>query len=291
MTENPSALTKWAQKALGLPEVGVEVRLRGNQLHILCEAEKCPQADYLVARFSDALASMDIESLLPKVDPLAHGQGSSWWREWSAQGKNRSRIEQIFVCGRAISDRRPEWTVKLDTNGYCSTLRLEEPSGDGATELASSTSPDRYLADDGDRELAGSAHPTSDDSHPPTKSKIEASLPGGAIAPAQKNQQSPVSHWSSQGATVETAEISQNGTNDLSFPKSTPLVKTAVGDMSNSSRDTKIKTGGGTTTLNSPKPSEDSNRTYNQRNFPDPIGHGQNRMISTPNISSKQEKT
>lgn len=104
MTEKPSQLTKWAEKALGLPEVLVQVRLRGNQLHILCEAELCPREDYSVARFSQALAASDIESLLPDRK--------------SATG---SRIYQIFICGRASSDRRPDWTVKLDTNGYCPT--------------------------------------------------------------------------------------------------------------------------------------------------------------------------
>lgn len=103
MIEKPSLLTKWAENALALPTVRVQVRLRGNQLHILCEAEKCPREDYSVARFSQALASSNIESLLPDRQSMG------------------SRIYQIFICGRTLGRRRPDWTVKLDTNGYCPT--------------------------------------------------------------------------------------------------------------------------------------------------------------------------
>ncbi len=105
MIEKPSLLTKWAEKALGLPEVRIQVRLRGNHLHILCEAEQCPPEDYSVARFSQSLAASNIESLLPK----------------DRKSPTPSRIYQIFVCGRALGKRRPDWTVKLDTNGYCPT--------------------------------------------------------------------------------------------------------------------------------------------------------------------------
>ncbi len=103
MIEKPSLLTKWAENALALPTVRVQVRLRGNQLHILCEAEQCPREDYSVARFSQALASSNIESLLPDRQSMG------------------SRIYQIFICGRTLGRRRPDWTVKLDTNGYCPT--------------------------------------------------------------------------------------------------------------------------------------------------------------------------
>lgn len=105
MTEKLSLLTKWAEKALGLPEVGVQVRLRGNHLHILCEAEQCPPEDYSVARFSQSLAASNIESLLPNA----------------RKSPTPPRIYQIFVCGRALGKRRPDWTVKLDSNGYCPT--------------------------------------------------------------------------------------------------------------------------------------------------------------------------
>ncbi|MEB3341648.1 hypothetical protein [Okeania sp.] len=95
LTENKSPLGIWAQKALGLSEVQVQVRLRGNHLHILCEAQKCPEMNFAVGRFSQALSQIDIESLLPPHQP---------------------RIYQMFLCGRTLGKRRPDWTVKLDSN-------------------------------------------------------------------------------------------------------------------------------------------------------------------------------
>ncbi|MDJ0553930.1 MAG: DUF1574 family protein [Microcoleaceae cyanobacterium MO_207.B10] len=93
MTENRSPLENWAQEALGLLEVQVQVRLRGNHLHILCEAEKCPEMNFALDQFSQALSQVDIESLLPP---------------------NQPRIYQMFLCGRTLGRRRPDWTVKLD---------------------------------------------------------------------------------------------------------------------------------------------------------------------------------
>ena len=95
LTENSSPLEIWAKEALGLPEVQVQVRLRGNHLHILCEAEKCPEMSFALAQFSQALSQIDIESLLPPSQP---------------------RIYQMFLCGRTLGRRRPDWTVKLDGN-------------------------------------------------------------------------------------------------------------------------------------------------------------------------------
>lgn len=95
LTDHRSPLTQWAQAALGLPNVQVQVRLRGNHLHILCEAAECPSAEQVVAQFSSALESTDFRSLLPSQQP---------------------RIYQIFVCGRRLGSRQNDWTVKLDCN-------------------------------------------------------------------------------------------------------------------------------------------------------------------------------
>ena len=107
LTENRSPLGDWAQKALGLPEVKVQVRLRGNHLHILCEAEKCPEIDFALAQFSQALSQIDIESLLPP---------------------NQPRIYQMFLCGRTLGRRRPDWTVKLDGQKVATKSQLVKTS-------------------------------------------------------------------------------------------------------------------------------------------------------------------
>jgi hypothetical protein len=93
LTDNRSAASQWAQKALSLPEVQVQVRVRGNHLHILCEAAQCPSQDLLTARFSEALAETDLTELL---EP------------------DRPKIYQLFLCGRKLGSRQNDWTVRLD---------------------------------------------------------------------------------------------------------------------------------------------------------------------------------
>ena len=114
LTDNSSPLGIWANTALGLPEVQVQVRLRGNHLHILCEAEKCPEMSFALAQFSQALNQIDIESLLPP---------------------NQPRIYQMFLCGRTLGRRRPDWTVKLDNNKVATqSQRINVPSNSNDSE-------------------------------------------------------------------------------------------------------------------------------------------------------------
>jgi hypothetical protein len=93
LTDNRSAASQWAQQALSLPEVQVQVRVRGNHLHILCEAAQCPSQELLTARFSEALAETDLTELL---------------------APDRPKIYQLFLCGRKLGSRQNDWTVRLD---------------------------------------------------------------------------------------------------------------------------------------------------------------------------------
>ncbi len=115
LTKDWSAVTQWAVKAIGLPNVGVQVRLRGNHLHVLCEASQCPSEKIAASQFSFALQQTNLESLLPPGTP---------------------QIYKVFLCGRQQGARRPEWTVKLECNN---SLLLEEtpphsPSSDATIE-------------------------------------------------------------------------------------------------------------------------------------------------------------
>ncbi len=129
LTENRSPLGIWAQEALGLPGVQVQVRLRGNHLHILCEAEKCPEMNFALAQFSQALSQIDIASLLPP---------------------NQPRIYQMFLCGRTLGRRRPDWTVKLDSNKVTTqSQRINTPansdrSGTNSHLKSTDASPQKY---------------------------------------------------------------------------------------------------------------------------------------------------
>ena len=102
LADNRSPASQWAQKALGLREVQLQVRLRGNHLHILCEAAQCPSQELVTARFSAALEETDLTKLLPT---------------------DRPKIYQLFLCGRKLGARQNDWTVRLD----CTSPRQKSP--------------------------------------------------------------------------------------------------------------------------------------------------------------------
>lgn len=92
---NGPTLAEWASSALGLPDVRVQVRLRGNNLYLLCEGSPCPDVAIAVTRFAQALAHTSLETLSPPEQP---------------------RIYQVFLSGREVGHNRPDWTVRLDPN-------------------------------------------------------------------------------------------------------------------------------------------------------------------------------
>ncbi|MCZ0900090.1 hypothetical protein ON021_09310, partial [Microcoleus sp. HI-ES] len=100
LADNRSAASQWAQEALGLPEVQVQARLRGNHLHILCEAAQCPSQELVTARFTNALEHTDLTRLLP----------------------DRPKIYQLFLCGRKLGSRQNDGTVRLD----CSSPKRQQ---------------------------------------------------------------------------------------------------------------------------------------------------------------------
>ncbi|MCW6049542.1 hypothetical protein K4039_05485 [Lyngbya sp. CCAP 1446/10] len=95
LADNRSPASQWAWSALGLPEVQVQARLRGNHLHILCEAALCPSQELVTARFKSAIEQTDLTRLLP----------------------DRTKIYQLFLCGRKLGSRQNDWTVRLDCSG------------------------------------------------------------------------------------------------------------------------------------------------------------------------------
>ena len=100
-------LNEWASSALGLPEVRVQVRLRGNNLYLLCEGNPCPDVSFAVRGFARALAANPLETLRTPDQP---------------------RIYQIFLSGREFGHNRPDWTVRLDPQQLDRYLDRDKPS-------------------------------------------------------------------------------------------------------------------------------------------------------------------
>ncbi|MBE9146627.1 hypothetical protein IQ236_25870, partial [Planktothrix mougeotii LEGE 06226] len=86
------ALTQWAEQAIGLADVQVQIRLRGNHLHILCESVVSPDEKIVTSHLSQTLTHTKLTALLPPNQP----------------------IYKIFLSGRSIGAKRPDWTVKLE---------------------------------------------------------------------------------------------------------------------------------------------------------------------------------
>jgi hypothetical protein len=93
VADSPSSLAQWANRAIRLQGVQVKVRLRGNKLHILCEGLECPDKQTALAQLIWALKSTKLNPLLPA---------------------NQPPLRQIFLYGRVLHQKRPDWTEQVD---------------------------------------------------------------------------------------------------------------------------------------------------------------------------------
>ncbi|MGK7903319.1 MAG: DUF1574 domain-containing protein [Hormoscilla sp.] len=87
-----SDLQDWISEAIALVGGRVRVRLRGNDLHVLCEAPICPDAEAVLPTLKSAIAS-HLEKLL--------------------DGRDRSPVYKVLVYGRQFGLRYPAWTETI----------------------------------------------------------------------------------------------------------------------------------------------------------------------------------
>jgi hypothetical protein len=95
LPDNQQPLVQWISQATGISTMGVKVRLRGNDLHILCESLICPQRWQTLSDLLQALQQTDL-------DVLTNGEQSS--------------IYQVFVYGRKKGETRPQWCHRVYLN-------------------------------------------------------------------------------------------------------------------------------------------------------------------------------
>jgi len=91
--DRPSSLAQWVYDAIGQPEVSLRVRLRGNNLHILCESRQSLEAQTVVNLLLKALQVQQGAAKLP-IDP-------------------GNPIYQIIIYGRIWGQQRPEWIKQI----------------------------------------------------------------------------------------------------------------------------------------------------------------------------------
>jgi Protein of unknown function (DUF1574) len=89
-------LVQWVSQATGINTFGVKVRLRGNDLHILCEGVECPQRWRTLSDLLKALQQTDLDALTDLNE--------------------QPSIYQVFVYGRKKAQKRPEWCHRVYLN-------------------------------------------------------------------------------------------------------------------------------------------------------------------------------
>ncbi|WP_017651258.1 hypothetical protein [Fortiea contorta] len=93
-TDRHQSLVQWVSQATGINTFGVKVQLQGNDLHILCEDQECPQRWRTLADLLQALQQTDLQ--------LLTGEQPS--------------IYQVLVYGRKKGESRPQWCHKVYLN-------------------------------------------------------------------------------------------------------------------------------------------------------------------------------
>lgn len=110
--DRPSSLAQWAYDAIGQPEVCLRVRLRGNNLHILCESRQEIEAQTVVTRLIEALKAQAGNAF--PIDP-------------------GNPIYQIVIYGRLVGKERPEWIKQIRIKSLANNEEAESRRSDSNT--------------------------------------------------------------------------------------------------------------------------------------------------------------
>ncbi|MEH1937878.1 MAG: DUF1574 domain-containing protein [Nostoc sp.] len=95
LPDRQQSLLQWVSQATGINTFGVKVRLRGNDLHILCEGTECPQRWRTLSDLLQALQQTDVDILTSNEQPS---------------------IYQVFVYGRRKGEQHPKWCHRVYLN-------------------------------------------------------------------------------------------------------------------------------------------------------------------------------
>ncbi|MDB9374057.1 DUF1574 domain-containing protein [Nodularia sphaerocarpa] len=95
LLDSQKSLVEWVSQATGINSLGVKVRLRGNDLHILCEGSEFPERWRTLSDLLHALQQTDLDILTSNEQPS---------------------IYQVFVYGRKKGEYRPKWCHRVYLN-------------------------------------------------------------------------------------------------------------------------------------------------------------------------------
>ncbi len=110
----PDDLLPWLAEAVNHPAEQMQVKLRGNILHVLCKAEPALARDYTLLRLVKAL-----------LDPNT--------KEWLAQ--DFPQIYQIYFYSRSPQAKQPDWSAPIYLNRLDRHLEQLVAAGDDAASV------------------------------------------------------------------------------------------------------------------------------------------------------------
>jgi hypothetical protein len=113
LLDSQKSIVQWVSQATGINSVGVKVRLRGNDLHILCESGESPQRWRTLSDLLHALQQTDLDLLTSNQQPS---------------------IYQVFVYGRKKGEYRPQWCHRVYLNQLDRHLEQVEQALEGSPQ-------------------------------------------------------------------------------------------------------------------------------------------------------------
>ena len=113
--DSPSSLAQWAYDAIGQPEVCLRVRLRGNNLHILCESRQEIASQTVVSRLIEALKAQPGKAF--PIDPCFP-------------------IYQIVIYGRLVGEDRPDWIKQIRIKSLANNDQVVSETSDNTFDEA-----------------------------------------------------------------------------------------------------------------------------------------------------------
>ncbi|MER3432330.1 MAG: DUF1574 domain-containing protein [Leptolyngbya sp. ERB_1_1] len=109
-------LLPWLHRVIGIPQIHLQVRLRGNNLYILAEGRNCPDRSLIFEHLVRALSQTQIETLLPPAQP---------------------KIYQVILYGRQVGESRPQWAEVIHVAQLDRYLeKLDDPKTEAETTVA-----------------------------------------------------------------------------------------------------------------------------------------------------------
>ncbi|NET56800.1 MAG: DUF1574 domain-containing protein [Symploca sp. SIO2E6] len=131
-----SSLAQWVHNALGQEGVRLKIRLRGNNLHILCESDQGLEAKKMVSRLIKVLKGQQGEAGLP-ID-------------------STNPIHEIILYGRTLGQDRPDWIKQIKLK---SPLRNNANVSETSTTEATDDSTTNQELRDEENTIPGSESP------------------------------------------------------------------------------------------------------------------------------------